>query len=60
MFKLAILFIVVVISDCIAVSVTVDTHQCKVSSDMKTLQVVNVVEETNSHYSVSDFYFFLF
>ena len=60
MYKLTILFVLFVlfaISGCITVPVTVASHsnECELSSDMKTLKVVNVAEETNSYYSVSGY-----
>ncbi|MCJ8319522.1 MAG: hypothetical protein MJK12_07800 [Colwellia sp.] len=55
MYKLVVLFVSIVISGCITVPVTVETHshECKLSSDMKTLQVVDVAAESNSYYSVT-------
>ena len=40
---------------CITIPVRENSHQhlCKISSDMKTLKIVNVAKETNSFYSVS-------
>jgi len=57
MYKLIVLCILLTMSGCITVPVIVDTHthQCKISTDMKTLRVVDVAEETNSYYSVSGF-----
>jgi hypothetical protein len=55
MYKLSVFFIFIVTSGCVTVPVTVasDYHECEMSSDLKTLKVINVANETNSYYSIS-------
>jgi len=49
--------LVFLINGCVTVPVNVPshTHKCKLSSDMKTLKIVDVAKETNSYYSVWDY-----
>ncbi len=57
LFATIILFFITVVSGCVAVPATDVSYvgRCGVSSDHKTLKIVDVAEETNSYYSISGY-----
>ena len=52
---LALLFYTVSISGCVVVPTNDSSHsnRCEISSDRKTLRVIDLAKETNSYYSIS-------
>ncbi|WOH35936.1 hypothetical protein RI844_11135 [Thalassotalea fonticola] len=53
--QITLVSLVCIIAGCITVPVGDESHShlCKISSDRKTLKIVDIAEETNSYYSIS-------
>ncbi|TPH14052.1 hypothetical protein [Litorilituus lipolyticus] len=51
------LFTLLCLFSCVAIPVKDESHvnRCELSTDMKTLKIVDVAKETNSYYSVWDY-----
>lgn len=52
--KFLLLFLTLSLSACIVVPTNkTRTHTCEISSDLKTLKIVDVAKETNTYYDIS-------